>query len=69
MLAGQAADIGPGVGGDLVRLGGVQVSGDPRQQIGLALEEVDALGQRRVRGDGTQLIEEGTDLAGADLAG
>jgi hypothetical protein len=49
VLTGQPCGIVPGVSGHLPRLGGVQVGGDPRQQVGLALEEPDALGQRRVR--------------------
>ena len=59
----------PGVGGHLVRLGGVQVGGDAGQQACLALVVGDLLAQRRAGAELAGVVEQVADLAGVTRLG
>jgi hypothetical protein len=55
----------PGLRGDLVRLGGVQVGGDAGQQGGLAFVVGELVGERAaVAGQAGGVVEQVGDLAG-----
>jgi hypothetical protein len=59
----------PCVGGDLVGVGGVQVSGDAGQQVCFALVVGDLVGQGGGWAELAGLVEQCADLAGGDPAG